>query len=92
MPFDRLVYNLLALRKLADRAIALEEIVEVLSGVYCVTENRAARVDGSVLAIGQTAAGRMLVMVLDPIDGVRWRLMTAWDATAAQTRLYRNAR
>ncbi|MGH2836585.1 MAG: DUF4258 domain-containing protein [Solirubrobacteraceae bacterium] len=95
MPFISIEFNLEALRKLAERGISVEEVTEVFKTTPVVwTENPNRRADDSRWLIGPTRAGRFLTIVVDrdSIDHGRWQVMTAWDSTDAQVRLYRNAR
>ena len=95
MPFLNLEFNLESLRKLAERRISVAEVSEVFETTPVVwIENPNPRADDSRWLIGPTSAGRFLTIVVDRdhTDHGRWHVMTAWDATEAQTRLYRKAR
>ncbi len=94
MPFLRIEFNFEALRKLAERGISVDEVTEVFERSPVVwIENPNPRAEDSRWLIGPTAAGRFLTVVVDRdgADHGRWHVMTAWEATDAQIRLYRNA-
>jgi uncharacterized DUF497 family protein len=94
MPFLRIEFNLEALRKLAERGISVDEVTEVFQTTPVVwVENPNPRADKSRWVIGPTRAGRFLTVVVDRDNGDhgRWYVMTAWDSTSAQIRLYRRA-
>jgi hypothetical protein len=95
MPFLNVEFNLEALRKLAERSISVDEVTDVFQTspvVWIVNPNP--RVDHSRWIVGPTWAGRFLTIVVDrdATDHGRWHVMTAWDSTGTQIRLYRNAR
>lgn len=95
MPFLRLEFNLEALRKLAERRISVDEVSEVFQTTPVIwIENPNPRADESRWLIGPTRAGRFLTVVVDRdgTDDGQWHVMTGWDSTASQIRLYRNAR
>ena len=95
VPFLRLDFNLEALRKLAERQISVDEVTEVFQTTPVIwIENPNPRADDSRWLIGPTGAGRFLTVVVDRdgTDDGRWHVMTAWDSTPAQIRLYRSAR
>lgn len=94
MPFLSIEFNLEALRKLAERAISVDEVTEVFQRTPVVwIENPNPRTDDNRWLIEPTRAGRFLTVVVDrdSTDHSRWHVMTAWDSTKPQTRLYRNA-
>ncbi len=94
MPFLSIEFNLEALRKLAERGISVDEVTEVFQTTPVVwIENPNPRTDHSRWVIGPTRAGRFLTVVAerDSTDHGRWHVMTAWDSTDVQVRLYRNA-
>ncbi len=94
MPFLSIEFNLEALRKLAERGISSDEVTEVFQTTPVVwIENPNPRTDESRWVIGPTRAGRFLTVVVDRdnADHGRWHVMTAWESTKAQIRLYRNA-
>jgi uncharacterized DUF497 family protein len=93
--FLSIEFNLEALRKLSERAISVDEVTEVFQTTPVVwIDNPNPRADHSRWLIGPTRAGRFLTVVVDRdnTDHGRWHVMTAWDSTDGQTRLYRNAR
>jgi len=93
--FINIEFNLEALRKLAERGISVDEVTEIFQASPVVwIENPNPRADDSRWVIGPTRAGRFLTIVVDRdmTDHGRWHVMTAWDATEAQIRLYRNVR
>lgn len=95
MPFLRIEFNLEALRKLAERGISSDEVTEVFQTTPVVwIENPNPRVDDSRWLIGPTRSRRSLTIVVDRdgADHGLWHVMTAWDSTEAQIRLFRNAR
>jgi hypothetical protein len=95
VPFLNIEFNLEALRKLAERRISVDEVTEVFQTTPVVwIENPNPRTDGSRWLIGPTRAGRFLTVVVDrdSTDHGRWHVMTAWDSTDAQIRLYQKAR
>lgn len=95
MPFLSIEFNLEALRKLAERGISVDEVTEVFQTTPVVwIENPNPRADDSRWLIGPTRGGRFLTVVVDrdSIDHGRWHVMTAWESTDAQARLYRNVR
>lgn len=94
MPFFKIEFNLEALRKLAERGISVEEVTEVFQLTPAVwIENPNPRVENSRWLIGPTRIGRFLTIVVDRdrADHGLWHVMTAWDSTEPQVRLYRNA-
>jgi hypothetical protein len=94
MPFFNIEFNLEALRKLAERGISVDEVTEVFQTSPVVwIGNPNPRVDDSRWLFGPTRAGRFLTIVVDrdATDHGRWHVMTAWDSTDAQIRIYRNA-
>jgi hypothetical protein len=93
--FLRIEVNLEALRKLAERGISVDEVTEVFKTTPVVwIENPNPRVDDSRWLIGPTGPGRFLTVVVDRdrVDHGLWHVMTAWDSTEPQVRLFRNAR
>lgn len=95
MAFLSIEFNLEAPRKLAERGIAVDEVAEVFQTTPVVwIENPNPRSDDSRWLIGPSRSGRFLTIVVDrdSTDHGRWDVMTAWDSTDAQLRLYRNAR
>jgi uncharacterized DUF497 family protein len=95
VPFLSIEFNLEALRKLAERSISVDEVSEVFQATPVVwIENPNPRADDSRWLIGPTRAGRFLTVIVDRdgVDHGRWHVMTAWDSTEAQIRLYRKAR
>lgn len=95
MPFLRAEFNLEALRKLAERGISVDEVTEIFQTTPVVwIENPNPRVENSRWLVGPTRDGRFLTVVADrdPVDHGRWHVMTAWESTEGQIRLYRNAR
>lgn len=95
VPFLSIEFNLEALRKLAGRAISVDEVTEVFRASPIVwIENPNPRTEHSRWVIGPARAGRFLTIVVDrdAIDHGRWHVMTAWDSTEAQIRLYRKVR
>lgn len=95
MPFLSIEFNLEALRKLAERAISVDEVTEVFQTTPVVwIENPNPRVEDSRWLIGPTQAGRVLTIGADrdSADHGRWHVMTAWDSTETQIRVYRNPR
>jgi hypothetical protein len=95
VPFLNIEFNLEALRKLAERRISVDEVSELFQATPVVwIENPNPRADDSRWLIGPTRAGRFLTVIVDRdgVDHGRWHVMTAWDSTEAQIRLYRKAR
>lgn len=95
VPFLRIEFNLEALGKLAERGISVDEVTEVFQITPSVwIENPNPRAEDSRWLIGPTRAGRFLTIVVDRdgADHGLWHVMTCWDSTEAQVRLYRNAR
>ncbi len=93
--FLSIEFNLETLRKLAERGISVDEVTEVFQTTPVVwIENPNPRADESRWVIGPTRMGRFLTIVVDRdgSDHGRWHVMTAWDSTEPQVRLYRNAR
>lgn len=94
MPFVSLQFNLEALRKLAERGLAQDDVISLFRAERVVwTTNPNPRADNSRLVIGPTPEGRMITVVVDrdSDDHGRWHVMTAWDATPAQIKLFRKA-
>ncbi len=94
VPFLHIEFNLEALRKLAERGTAVDEVTEVFQTSPVVwIQNPNPRVEDSRWLIGPTRRGRFLTIVVDRdgADHGRWHVMTAWDSTEAQIRVYRNA-
>ena len=95
VPFLNIEFNLEALRKLAERAISVDEVTEVFQASLVVwIENPNPRTENSRWVIGPASAGRFLTIVVDRdiSDHGRWHVMTAWDSTEAQIRLYKRVR
>lgn len=94
MPFLSLEFNLEALRKLAERGLSKEDVLSLFRAAQVVwTANPNPRAEHSRYVIGPTPDGRMITVVVDrDTPRGRWHVMTAWDATPAQTALYRKAR
>jgi uncharacterized DUF497 family protein len=93
--FLSIEFNLEALRKLAERAISVDEVTEVFQASPVVwIENPNPRADASRWVIGPARSGRFLTIVVDrdAIDHGMWHVMTAWDSTDAQIRVYRKVR
>src|SRR5436190_12219988 len=66
MPFLGLVFNLEAMRKLAERALSPEEIADVFRAEPVVTvANPNPRAEGSLWAIGPTRDGRFVTAVVE---------------------------
>jgi len=95
VPFLGLVFNLQAIRKLAERGLSPEEVADVFRAEPVVTvANPNPRAEGSLWAIGPTRDGRFVTAVVeqDHDDHGRWHVRTAWDSTPAQIAVYRRAR
>lgn len=95
VPFIGLVFNLEAIRKLAERELSPEEVADVFRGEPVVTvTNPNPRAEGSLWAIGPTRDGRFVTAVVeqDHDDHGRWHVRTAWDSTRAQIAVYHRAR
>ncbi len=94
MPFFKIEFNLEALRKLAERGISVEEVTEVfqLTPGCLDRESESSRREQS-LVDGPTRIGRFLTIIVDRdrADHGLSHVMTAWDSTEPQVRLYRNA-
>lgn len=78
----------------AERGISVEQATEVFQVTPAVwIENPNPRVENSRWLIGPTRNGRFLTIVVDRdgTDHGLWHVMTAWDSSEAQVRLYRNA-
>jgi uncharacterized DUF497 family protein len=94
-PRLRLIFNLEAIRKLAERGLSADDVADVFRATPVVTvPNPNPRADHSLLAIGPTRDGRFVTVVVeqDHDDHGRWYVLTAWQSTAAQIALYRKAR
>ncbi len=86
----RLLFNDVALAKLARRGIAMSEVAQLPRNGTLVTRNAHPRVPGSRLLIGPTDGGRMLTVVIEPdrADDATWHVRTAWDASARERSAY----
>jgi uncharacterized DUF497 family protein len=95
VPFLELVFNLEAIRKLAERGLSADDVADVFRATPVVTvPNPNPRGEDSVWAIGPTRAGRFVTVVVDRDveDHGRWHVRTAWESTPAQIGIYRKAR
>ena len=93
MAFLSLEFNLEALRKLAERGLSKEDVLSLFRADQVVwTANPNPRAEHSRYVIGPTPDGRMITVVVDRDTDDHGNVMTAWDATPAQTALYRKAR
>jgi len=95
VPFVSLAFDLEALRNLAERGLSKEDVRALFGAAQAIwTTNPNPRADVSRYVIGPTRDGRMITVVVDrdSTDHGRWHVMTAWDATPAQIKLYRKAR
>lgn len=71
--------------KLWPRRIGLADLQDV-----CFGEHHAERTRGGLyLVLGQTAGGRYLAVVLAPLGGGLWRVVSARDMNDAERRRYR---
>lgn len=89
-----LVINALARRELAARQITSAEAEQIVANGPLVVPNPAARVPGSLFAIGPTDAARILTIVLQPDEAsaTTWHVMTGWDASPRQVRAFQSRR
>lgn len=89
-----LLFTETTLGKLAAHGITSDEVRQVSDGDRVVVRNPRPRVAGSVLMIGPTHGGRLLVVVLNPDvnDPSAWHVRTAWDASRAQISRYHRDR
>lgn len=95
MAFLELVFNLEAIRKLAERGLSADDVADVFRATPVVTvANPNPRAEDSLWAIGPTRAGRFVTVVVerDAEDHGRWHVRTAWESTPAQVAVYRKAR
>ena len=75
---------------LAGHRVEMRELREVISNRYIVTHN-ARKPAARVRVIGKTDGGRLLAISLEETsDETTWRPVTARDATAGETTLYRS--
>jgi uncharacterized DUF497 family protein len=66
MPFLRLIFNLEAIRKLAERGLSADDVADVFRATPVVTvPNPNPRADHSLLAIGPTRDGRFVTVVVE---------------------------
>ena len=94
MTFVDLVFNELALAKLARRGIAPEELRQALDNGALLTRNPHARVPGSRLLIGPSDGSRMVTAVVQP-DGLHASLlhvMTGWPSSRREIVHFRTRR
>lgn len=94
MLFLALVFNLEAIRKLAERGLSADDVADVFRTTPVVTvSNPNPRTEDSLWAIGPTHTGRFVTVVVerDLEDHGRWHVRTAWESTPAQAALYRKA-
>ncbi|MDQ3093355.1 MAG: hypothetical protein M3R46_17185 [Actinomycetota bacterium] len=76
--------------KLARRSIGEEEVTQLPANRFVVTRNPHPRLPGGRLLVGETDAGRLLTVVIEPVpqDDASWRVRTAWEASRRERHLF----
>lgn len=76
--------------KFAAHAVSTREVLQVLPGEFRVFRNKR-DATATYLMIGRTFGGRLLTIPIVETHVLgRWRPISAWDASRAETTRYRN--
>lgn len=88
LTISRLLWNPGNVAHIAQHQASIQEVEQVCQAGPLLREGYL----GRILAIGQTVAGRVLAIVLEPVDGESFLVITARPADRMERRLYEASR
>ena len=88
LTISRLLWNPGNVAHIAEHHVTIQEVEQVCQGEALLREGYL----GRILVIGQTVAGRVLAIVLEPVDEESYYVITARPADRKERRLYEASR